>query len=169
MSDSLTDAQKIIRDVISSHRYDISDYHVHRCICGDDIGLDAIDAHRSVAVDEALGGLRWETVNRATYPHEYFPESRFVGGWTPEGRPMSAHREYLEAVLAFHEPNTPPSTCMWCGLPSPCPPYLNAQEALDTNPCPGCICPDHDAPRHCPEHGPPAEHPMNVCAHGEED
>ena len=29
--------------------------------------------------------------------------------------------EYLRAVLAFHEPNTPPSTCMWCGLPSPCP------------------------------------------------
>lgn len=38
--------------------------------------------------------------------------------------------EYLKAVLAFHEPNIPPSTCMWCGLPSPCPPYLQAQTAL---------------------------------------
>lgn len=37
---------------------------------------------------------------------------------------------YLQAVVAFHEPNTPPSTCMWCGLPSPCPPYLQAQSAL---------------------------------------
>lgn len=38
--------------------------------------------------------------------------------------------EYLEAVLLFHEPNTPPSTCMWCGLPSPCPPYLQAKASL---------------------------------------
>lgn len=35
--------------------------------------------------------------------------------------------------------------------------------------CPDCVCPDHDAPRHCPEHGPPQAHPMDVCAHGQED
>lgn len=39
--------------------------------------------------------------------------------------------EYFEAVARFHEPNTPPSTCMWCGLPSPCPPYTQALEALE--------------------------------------
>lgn len=37
------------------------------------------------------------------------------------------------------------------------------------NPCPDCTCPDHDAPRHCPEHGPPQAHPMDVCAHGDDD
>lgn len=42
-------------------------------------------------------------------------------------------REYLEAVMQFHEPNTPPSTCMWCGLPSPCPPYLEAHARLLPN------------------------------------
>lgn len=39
-------------------------------------------------------------------------------------------REFLEAVVAFHEPNVPPSTCMWCGRRSPCPPYTQASEAL---------------------------------------
>ena len=38
--------------------------------------------------------------------------------------------EYLEAVRDFHEPVNPPSACYWCGLPSPCPPYLEAQAAL---------------------------------------
>jgi hypothetical protein len=37
---------------------------------------------------------------------------------------------YLRAVLDFHQPNTPPSTCMWCGLPSPCAPYREATRAL---------------------------------------
>lgn len=37
--------------------------------------------------------------------------------------------------------------------------------------CDGCICPEHEAPRSCPEHGDPAGvHPMYVCAHvAEED
>lgn len=59
MSDEPSDAQKLIAEVIGGHRYDISDVHVHRCVCGADIGRDpdALDIHRGVEVDKALGGL----------------------------------------------------------------------------------------------------------------
>ncbi|MFA5712000.1 DUF4326 domain-containing protein [Mycolicibacterium sp.] len=54
----------------------------------------------------------------------------------------------------------------WCPLDQPC--HADVLLTL-ANPCPDGWCPDHDSPRACPEHGPPAgEHPMNVCAHPKE-
>lgn len=62
MSDEPSDAQKLIAEVIGGHRYDISDVHVHRCVCGAVIGRDpdALDMHRAAEVDKALGGLTLE-------------------------------------------------------------------------------------------------------------
>jgi len=56
--------------------------------------------------------------------------TRQLPGWFFMTEQSAEQIEYLEAVLLFHEPNTPPSTCMWCGLPSPCPPYLQAKASL---------------------------------------
>ncbi len=80
MSDKPADAQKLIAEVIGGHRYDISDVHVHRCVCGAVIGRDpdALDMHRAAEVDKALGGLKREIRGcRGVTTHV-----RFVSGWT---------------------------------------------------------------------------------------
>ncbi|SKM17254.1 Uncharacterised protein [Mycobacteroides abscessus subsp. massiliense] len=104
MSDEPSDAQKLIAEVIGDHRYDISDVHVHRCVCGADIGRDpdALDIHRGVEVDKALGGLtqkwaahyigdgelvtecaKWQALRcAAAQPQTVRAESYFVSGWT---------------------------------------------------------------------------------------
>lgn len=81
MSDEPSDAQKLIAEVIGDHRYDISDVHVHRCVCGADIGRDpdALDMHRGAEVDKALGGL---TRQESGPDGCAYPRGRWVSGWT---------------------------------------------------------------------------------------
>lgn len=89
MADNLTDAQKAIADVALAHRFrrcwNDTDLWT-QCSCGPERFYDPTKwaNHAAVAVDEALGGLVRETANRAVYPDDYTPQSRFVGGWTPE-------------------------------------------------------------------------------------
>lgn len=99
----MSDAQKLMAELIGFHRYDMSDVRVHRCICGADIGRadDALDNHRAAEVDAALGGLTtewavtvgdevevcsWETARYCAtrYPDTMTAQSRWVSGWTPE-------------------------------------------------------------------------------------
>ncbi|WP_234930457.1 hypothetical protein [Mycobacteroides abscessus] len=95
MSDKPADAQKLIAEVIGGHRYDISDVHVHRCVCGAVIGRDpdALDMHRAAEVDKALGGLTRErrkilasgvilSADAEGWEGYATRQSRFVSGWT---------------------------------------------------------------------------------------
>lgn len=55
----MSDAQKVIAEVLELHRYSIADSPVYRCICGAEVGRadDAINQHRAAEIDKALGGL----------------------------------------------------------------------------------------------------------------
>ncbi|ACI12584.1 hypothetical protein PACC40_73 [Mycobacterium phage Pacc40] len=84
------EAQNVIAEAIGSHRYDISDVHVHRCVCGKDIGRadDALDMHRAEEVDKALGGLTRETLPAREgwiLPPGWIGDraaARWVSGWS---------------------------------------------------------------------------------------
>lgn len=80
MSDEPSDAQNLIAEVIGDHRYDISDVHVHRCVCGADIGRDpdALDMHRGAEVDKALGGLQRDVLS----DYNSKPWRWVSSGWT---------------------------------------------------------------------------------------
>ena len=87
----MSDARKLISDVLDSHRYDISDVHVHRCICGAVIGRadDAINEHRAAEIDKAFGGLTRDIRYGGAYHRigteriwREKRETRWVSGWS---------------------------------------------------------------------------------------
>ena len=85
-------AVEVIAGVIGNHRYDISDVHVHRCVCGLDIGResDALDNHRAIEVDRALGGLERDfdyevlMMHGSPRPVRCDVVSRWVSRWMAE-------------------------------------------------------------------------------------
>lgn len=89
MSDSLTDAQKIMRDAVAripnllaTRRWteDEGWHWVER-------SPDGVAEVVAVEIDKALGGLTREVDYGTTYPHYPVRDvryARFVGGWTPE-------------------------------------------------------------------------------------
>lgn len=99
MSDSLTDAQKIIAEVMDAHRTkarwgnpEDRDFGLFQCSCGHlgetikstDGFMRARSDHLAVEIDKALGGLtRERSFGIVSYSASAY-QVRFVGGWTPE-------------------------------------------------------------------------------------